>query len=120
MSNPVSGGAPNRAGLFQELVQNAILAWRLLLDPRVPALTKVVPLAVLLYILFPVDVVPDLLPGLGQLDDLGVLVLGIRAFLALSPRERVQAHRNASGAPAATSAGDDKTVDGTFRVMDDR
>ena len=121
MNNVTPGGAPNRAGLFQELTQNALLVWRLLLDPRVPALTKLVPLAAFLYILFPLDVVPDLIPGLGQLDDLAVLVIGVRAFMALCPPDRVQAHRSASGASdAAAAASDGKTVDGSFRVMDDQ
>ena len=119
MSNPPSGGAPNRAGLFQELVQNATVVWRLLLDPRVPALTKLVPLATLIYIVFPFDFSPDVIPGLGQLDDLLVLVLGVRAFMALCPQDRVQAHRDGASQAGAAPRDESKTVDGTYRVMDE-
>ena len=64
-----------RLGLLTELVRNVRLAWRLGADPRVALTTKLLVLGLTaLYILSPVDLFPDVIPVLGQLDDLVVLV----------------------------------------------
>ena len=72
---------------------DVMVAWRLLRDPRVPLATKLVPVASLLYLLWPIDVLADAWPVIGQLDDLGVLLLGLRLFLRLAPAHVVAAHR---------------------------
>ncbi len=60
------------------------LAWRLYRDPRVsPRLKKLVPTLGLVYLLSPIDLVPDFFLGLGQLDDLGVVGLVAAASLLL-------------------------------------
>jgi len=119
MSSPGTNNPRDRAGMLQELMRNAALAWRLWTDSRVPLLTKLLPVGVLIYMLSPIDLVPDVVPIFGQVDDLLAIVLGVRAFIALCPPELVQFHQ--SGARDYPPSGaDDKTVDGTFRVMDDR
>jgi uncharacterized membrane protein YkvA (DUF1232 family) len=42
-------------------------------DPDVPILKKVVLVAGLLYVLSPVDAIPDIIPIVGWLDDMGVM-----------------------------------------------
>ncbi|MBI5877135.1 MAG: DUF1232 domain-containing protein [Chloroflexi bacterium] len=121
MNSPTTNNTPDRAGLLQELIRNASLAWRLLVDSRVPLLAKLLPAGVLLYVLSPVDLVPDVIPLFGQLDDLLAIVLGVRAFIALCPPELVRFYQSgAHGYAPPDDSHDDKTVDGTFRVMDDR
>jgi uncharacterized membrane protein YkvA (DUF1232 family) len=83
---------------IQELARQARLAWRLFWDRRVPLWTKLVPPAALAYILFPVDLIPDVALGLGQLDDLAVLLLGTKLFIELSPPDVVREHLLALGA----------------------
>jgi uncharacterized membrane protein YkvA (DUF1232 family) len=39
-----------------------------------------------------IDLVPDALLGLGQLDDLAVILLGVKAFIDLCPPEIVKEH----------------------------
>ncbi|HOS80592.1 MAG TPA: DUF1232 domain-containing protein [Anaerolineae bacterium] len=68
------------------------LAWRLLLDSRVPATTKIVPFLTLAYLLSPIDLVSDLAVGLGQLDDLAILFIGLRLFVDLCPTDLVEEH----------------------------
>jgi uncharacterized membrane protein YkvA (DUF1232 family) len=65
---------------------------RLVKDPRVPLSPKLIPLAVLAYVFSPIDLLPDFLLGLGQLDDLMVIFIGLNLFLRLCPREIVQEH----------------------------
>ena len=105
--------------MARELLQNASLAWRLMLDPHVSVLAKLIPVGVLAYVVMPFDLIPDVIPVLGQLDDLAVILLGIRLFIALCPPERVRLHRE-GGMPAGDpAAADDSTIDGSYRIVDD-
>ena len=65
---------------------------RLVKDPRVSLSLKLILLAVLAYVILPVDLVPDFLLGLGQVDDLLVIFLGLNLFLRLCPRAIVREH----------------------------
>jgi uncharacterized membrane protein YkvA (DUF1232 family) len=76
---------------LRSLVVQARLAVRLFREPRVPALLKAVPVLAGLYLISPIDLVPDFLPGLGQLDDLGVILAALELFVRLCPAG-VQAH----------------------------
>ena len=60
----------------------ARLAIRLLREPQVPLLAKAIPLLAGLYLVSPIDALPDIVPVLGQLDDISLIV----AALALQPR----------------------------------
>lgn len=44
---------------------------------RVPVRAIVVFVAAAVYILFPIDIIPDVIPGYGQIDDALVAVLGL-------------------------------------------
>lgn len=111
-------------GLLSELVNNVRLAWRLFRDPRLPNLTKfVIPGVAAAYLLLPIDLMPDLLPGLGQLDDLAVIALAIKMFIDMSPTWLVQWHRDnlAGRATKATDPSEQRgstTVDGDYRIVD--
>jgi len=65
---------------------------RLVRDPRVSLSPKLILLAVLAYVILPGDLVPDFLLGLGQVDDLLVIFLGLNLFLRLCPRAIVREH----------------------------
>ncbi len=49
------------------------LYWQLRKDPRVPAVSKWLPWVALVYLISPIDIVPDVIPILGQLDDIGII-----------------------------------------------
>lgn len=69
------------------------LTYHLFLDSRVPMWTKAVPILTVLYIFSPIDVIPDFLLVLGQLDDLVVLSAGLSFFEKLAPPDVVEEHR---------------------------
>ena len=71
---------------------------RLLKDRRVPIGPKVLPILVLAYVFTPLDLLPDFLAGLGQIDDLLVIFLGLRGFVRLCPKEIVREHVQAIAA----------------------
>ena len=69
------------------------LYWRLFTDRRVPLRAKAVLAAAVLYLISPVDLIPDFaLPLLGRLDDLAILIVGARWFISLCPPDVVQEH----------------------------
>lgn len=61
-------------------------------DPTVPMRAKIAPALVLVYLASPIDPIPDVIPGLGHLDDVLVLAWGIRHLVAAAGRERIAAH----------------------------
>ena len=67
-------------------------ALRLVRDNRVPLYAKIVPALALVYVISPLDFVPDWIPALGQMDDLAVLAAGLTLFLRLCPPEIVEEH----------------------------
>jgi uncharacterized membrane protein YkvA (DUF1232 family) len=83
---------------LQDAARQVRLAWRLFWDRRVPLWTKLIPPVALGYVLFPVDIIPDVALGLGQLDDLAVLLIGVKLFIELAPPEVVREHLLALGA----------------------
>ena len=99
--------------LFAELR----LAWRLMREPRVTRFAKAVPLLALVYVLSPVDFIPDILPVLGQMDDLGILILSAKLFLRLCPPAATTFHSAAitSGRRYAPMAPADMVIDATYR-----
>jgi uncharacterized membrane protein YkvA (DUF1232 family) len=83
---------------LQDVARQARLAWRLFWDRRVPMWTKLIPPAALAYLLFPIDLIPDVALGLGQLDDVAVLLIGVKLFIELAPPDVVREHLLALGA----------------------
>src|SRR6516164_9422576 len=84
-----------RPALLRTLLSHLRLALRLTREPRVPKLAKALPLLAVIYVVVPVDFVPDVLPVVGQLDDLGVLLAALEVFLRLCPTDAVAYHRSA-------------------------
>lgn len=81
------------AGFFNGLLKQGRLGWRLLQDGRVPGWVKLIPVAGFLYLLSPIDLIPDwVLPGLGELDDIMILILALKMFVDFSPPGIVTEH----------------------------
>ena len=101
MSNRKSGppATPEQVGTLvgwlKDFFRQFQLAWRLLLDSRIPVATKVIPFGTFAYMISPVDLVPDAILGFGQVDDLMVLLLGLKMFIDLCPPDIVAEHEAA-------------------------
>jgi uncharacterized membrane protein YkvA (DUF1232 family) len=68
------------------------LVWALLRDGRVPWAQKLILAGILGYIVLPIDLVPDVIPVLGQLDDIAVILLGLDLFIRSAPQDIVDEH----------------------------
>ena len=63
----------HRIATDNPVVNLAREAYRYMTDPRLPTKYKVVLIAGLLYFIAPIDAIPDIIPGMGFVDDLVVL-----------------------------------------------
>src|SRR5262249_1636008 len=76
----------SRPHLLRALLAQARLAARLFREPAVSVLAKVIPVLGALYLVDPFDFVPDVLPVIGQVDDLAVAIAALEMFLRVAPR----------------------------------
>jgi uncharacterized membrane protein YkvA (DUF1232 family) len=60
--------------------------WKLFRHPQTPLVVKLVAVVVIAYALSPIDLIPDFVPVLGQLDDLVLIPLGVALAARLTPK----------------------------------
>lgn len=79
-------------GFLGELWQQIRLVFYLVKDREVPIYLKILPFLGIVYALFPIDLVTDFVPVLGQLDDLTLLLIGAKVFIEMAPPQVVARH----------------------------
>ena len=101
-------------GIFEP----AILTWQLFWDGRIDPVRKLIPLAAIAYFLSPIDLLPELALGpIGMIDDVGLLILALNAFIAICPPEIVADIRQRIASGGRSSQ--DNVVDGTATVNEE-
>jgi uncharacterized membrane protein YkvA (DUF1232 family) len=68
------------------------LYWRLVCDRRVSVWPKALLLLSVIYVVSPLDFIPDPIPLVGEVDDLVIVILVCRLFIYLCPRAVVAEH----------------------------
>jgi uncharacterized membrane protein YkvA (DUF1232 family) len=76
-----------RRGMALMLKRRAATLKYALQDPRTPPKAKMLGGAVLAYLLSPIDLIPDFIPVLGQLDDLLIVPAGFFLVWRMIPKE---------------------------------
>lgn len=76
----------------RKLPTYARLVWGLARDPRVPLEQKAVLAGIAAYLVFPIDLIPDFIPVIGELDDLAVVIFGLDWFIRNAPPDVVEEH----------------------------
>ncbi|MBR6552623.1 MAG: DUF1232 domain-containing protein [Clostridia bacterium] len=56
-------------------------------SPKTPVIAKIVGALVIVYVLSPIDLIPDFIPVLGYLDELILIPLGVFLTMKLIPKE---------------------------------
>jgi len=100
---------------FVGLYNNLRLILRLIKDPRVSFLPKILPIGALIYLITPTDILP-----INPIDDGLVLWLGGYLFIELCPEDIVAEHRKAlQGASGKdlTKTDEDEVVEGDYREV---
>lgn len=85
--------------------RDAALLWYAIRQPATPRFIKVGAILLALYVVSPLDVIPDLIPVLGWLDDVTLLALGIPFLLKKVPphiRQAAETHRSRKYHPGKT------------------
>lgn len=104
ISVPTSGGA------LRDLVNRLKLIVRLMGDNRVSPFLKLLPIASLVYLISPVDLVMGI-PGVSALDDMALISLGAYLFIEFCPPDVVAEHMKQLTGGAAPGE-DVEVVDG--------
>lgn len=130
----MSNNSTARAGVsswnLSSVMRDFNVAWRLLMDPSVPSLLKIVlPAIALIYWISPLD----LMPGL-PFDDIAVLFVLARLFVAMVPKETLNRAYHGEAAPRGQTSGSQtahsqtrhteeeqgNVVDTTWRIVDEK
>lgn len=73
--------------LWWKFKKELMMVWAMLRNPAAPALSKIVALLAAVYIISPVDLVPDVIPILGWIDDGVITLLLFQLAFKLLPKE---------------------------------
>jgi uncharacterized membrane protein YkvA (DUF1232 family) len=68
------------------------LAGNLFRDDQIPRRTRLVLVGLALYLAMPLDIVPDFVPVLGQLDDILVVAVGVAFMVRSIPQQVLESH----------------------------
>ena len=74
------------AGAAQRIRTYLLALWKLFRHPETPRAARWVAIAVIAYAVSPIDLIPDFIPVLGQLDDLILIPLGIALVVRMTPK----------------------------------
>ncbi|MEJ7848290.1 MAG: YkvA family protein [Pyrinomonadaceae bacterium] len=87
-----------RMGNFLMFLPNMVmLLGRMLKDARVPAAEKALFLAAIVYVISPLDFIPDVFPFIGQVDDLYVVALTLLRLVNRTDATVVREHWTGGG-----------------------
>jgi len=102
-------------GFFGELWQKVRLVYKLMLDPEVPIYLKALPFAAIVYLLLPFDFLPDVIPGIGQLDDITILIIGAKMFIDLAPHQADERHlKGMQAGDEGVPTGGEQSIEGSY------
>src|SRR5215475_10115682 len=90
-----------RRGVLREaatLIPNFLkLLYRLFKDPRAPFAEKALLAGTIIYVVSPLDFIPDLVPFIGQVDDLYLVALVVLRLLSRTNEEILREHWDGGG-----------------------
>jgi uncharacterized membrane protein YkvA (DUF1232 family) len=90
--SPRTGAKRTVMSYIAELPAFLRLLWGLLRDSRVEIVDKLLVAGAIAYIVAPIDLIPDFIPFLGEVDDVFLLVLSIRRLLKNAGRKVLLSH----------------------------
>ena len=105
-------------GVIRDLVLRFKLIVRLMGDSRVNPLLKLLPVASLVYLIFPFDLI-SVIPGVSALDDVAIVSLGAYMFIEFCPPDVVQEHMQNLTSNMDAVASHDEIVDAEAVDLDD-
>jgi uncharacterized membrane protein YkvA (DUF1232 family) len=98
------GGPKMILAFLRTAPQQIALFKRLIVDPRVPPAAKALLFGAAGFAISPLNI-PNWIPILGPLDDLGVFLLAFSLFMRFVPNDVLSEHRRAVGLTEPETAG---------------
>lgn len=80
-------------GWARRLKQDLVAVFHAARDPRTPVAARILGLCVVAYALSPIDLIPDVIPVLGLLDDVILVPAGLWLVMRLIPPAVLDEHR---------------------------
>ena len=112
---------PPQGGVVRDFILRVKLILRLVGDKRINPWLKLIPIGGLLYLISPLDLIPDIaLPIIGELDDAAVLWITNYFFVELCPPEIVSEHLKALSAGKLTKDDDDIVDADSVEIKDNK
>ena len=74
-----------------------LLCGRLMVDPRVPAKERLLVAGAIIYAIIPLDLIPDMLPFIGQVDDAYLIALTLLRLMSTTDPRIVREHWSGGG-----------------------
>lgn len=96
----------NLLARFLTFRKELVTLWRAFLAPETPVHLKALMLLVPAYLLSPIDLIPDVVPLLGWVDDFVIVPLLVGWIVKMLPQQAPVYQRSADG---------EKVIDGTYR-----
>jgi uncharacterized membrane protein YkvA (DUF1232 family) len=105
--------APRRAeldlrGMVREIPHFLKLLWGLARDPRVSKTDKAIVVGAIAYAALPADLIPDWIPGLGEIEDVFLVAMALSRLLAHAGEEVLMDHWD----------GDEETLEAAIEALD--
>jgi uncharacterized membrane protein YkvA (DUF1232 family) len=98
LSRKERSGLKGRMQNFLMFLPNmVVLLGRMLKDVRVPTAEKALFLAAIVYVISPLDFIPDVFPFIGQVDDIYVVALTLLRLINRTDAEIVREHWSGGG-----------------------
>jgi uncharacterized membrane protein YkvA (DUF1232 family) len=95
-------------GLVREIPHFLKLLWGLARDPRVSKADKAIVVGALAYAALPADLIPDWIPGLGEIEDVFLVALALSRLLTHAGDEVLADHWE----------GDDETLEAALEALE--
>lgn len=99
---PRTGARRSVLSAIRDIPHYLRLLWGLARDPRVAVVDKLLVVAAAAYIVSPIDIIPDFIPFLGQVDDLYILMLALQRMVSRAGRPVLRDHW--TGPPSTLSS----------------
>jgi uncharacterized membrane protein YkvA (DUF1232 family) len=96
--------------LFTRFRKEVVMFWHVMRHPQTPTKAKLAALLAVIYVVSPIDLIPDFIPVLGWLDDVGMVTLLLSIAYKLLPKDlyeslRAKVHGTKNAAPSARAKG---------------
>lgn len=105
-------------GFLRDFAVRLKLIARLMGDSRVNIFLKILPVATVAYLIWPIDVV-SMIPGLSALDDIAIISLGNYLFVELCPPSVVQEHMKSLIGESQNASANNEVVDAEVKDLPD-